>query len=102
MVSSASDLPLYAPVEDPPKPVSDSDPEAHSLCATDACAETPSSPASFVAAGVGSLPPLLWLVAAVFLYLQNCVSQRVFELNTKLDLVLRLLLPKNTGVSITD
>ena len=74
-----------APVPEPkPEPKS-------SVCTSGTCdAEVPNTNnfVTFITASIGTLPPLLWILLALILYVQNSVSRKLFETNAKLNLLL--------------
>lgn len=61
------------------------------VCTSGACeSEVPTNNniVTFITASVGTLPPLLWILLALILYVQNSVSRKLFETNAKLNLLL--------------
>jgi len=72
------------------------------VCSAGTCGTTENSNdgniVTFVTASIGTLPPLLWILLALILYVENSISRKLFETNAKLDLLLSVYARKNVVV----
>lgn len=74
-----------------PEPKIEALPPTSGVCTSGTCeSDVPNSNniVTFITASVGTLPPLLWILLALILYVQNSVSRKLFETNAKLNLLL--------------